>query len=178
MISEGGADETDAEGQATAAKTGGQRDGRKVQQVDEIRVEAEIGVAREGLGGNLVECVDRAGGRHDEHIRFLPQRLGFTAQLRETIERLERVAGAVLARRGDDLACDWQQRLGGAAQERLDDDEALSQPWAAVKKRRSRAKWREIDLDARAADLLERAARAGERGGRCAVAKEFPITRP
>jgi len=112
----GGSDQREPEGKTRFAKPARQRNRSKVEQVDEIGVESEIGVAAKRFGSDLGNLVDRAGGGQQQKIHRREQPIRGAPERGQFVLRAIGVERAVASSPFDDRAGDRQHRPGVLAQ--------------------------------------------------------------
>ena len=127
-------------------------DAQQVEQIAEMGVVAEHGVAVDGPGQHLVDGEGGADGRHDEHVHALPQPADLGLEFLQSLQRGERVDGGVLLAAAEDVADHGMDRVRLGGKEVAELDEPLGDPGALVEQRTRGQERLERDVDDRRRD--------------------------
>ena len=83
-------DQCDAEGQSGRQRAGGNGQRAQVEQVDEIRKNAQPAVRRDGVALHFLDPEYRRRRRQDEHVRRFEYSRGFALQFGKFVLRVKR----------------------------------------------------------------------------------------
>ena len=122
----------DSGGQAIAAHAGRNGNRREIEQVDEIGIEAKVGIEPDRIGFDLRNRIDGGGGWHDHHVDLAELRRRILFQLLQAVRRLECIDGGVIVATRDDFAGDGMHVIAMSRVKVADARESLGDPRAFV----------------------------------------------
>ncbi len=167
-----------AAGRALVGEAARHRDGRQVEQIDEVGVVAELRVQRDRIGLDGGDGVDRRRRGDDQAVDVAPGRQGGVLQFLQPVKRREGVRCGQPAARFGDCASHRVQGLGLCFDEGTDRRVTLGHPRALVQQPGDVAEGRQIDLDRHAAQRAQVLDRLCELSSPAVVAVEDQVLRP
>ena len=168
-------DERHAEGKAVGAQAGRHGDRAQVEQVDEVRVRAQQGVAGDRRLGDLGRREDGGRGRQQQRVGLLPHARSLGRQLAQAVGGLEGLDRADVASAHDDLAHDRIDGVAVGGDERAHGCVALGDPRTVVEQRPGLGERGEVDLGERPAECRRARQRVLPRRGSVRVAAELEL---
>ena len=130
-------------------------DGGKIEQVDEVRVGAELEFGPSGSSATSSQPRRARRRRYHQHVDAAPQRLGRALQLLQPIKAGERIGGGKALGPLDDPPRHRMHVFGAAFHEGADGGVALGHPRSLVEQRRGLEKRRHVHVDNLRAELLQ-----------------------
>lgn len=174
-VAPGGRDEGDAEGQAGGAKAGGDGEGGTVEEIDEIRVGAELGIEFERFGKHVVHAVDARGGGQEQGVDLLPLGLGEAAKALQFIFGAVALCGSPFPGTLDDAAGDGVKGVGILGEEIADGGGALRHAGAGIEELRGITEGGVVDFDDRMPEGRAALDGSGVQSGGFGTAEELAL---
>ncbi len=148
-------DKSNAKGEPVGTESPRRRHCCLIQQVDEVRVVTQIGVAPHRVRCNLLMHINRGRRRHHQHIHARPLAFRIPPESPQPVFRLKGIDRRILPRPPDNPAHHRIHIVGIRFEKRLDRGQSLRHPRPRIQQLRYRPENRKVDLDARAAHLLQ-----------------------